>query len=314
MKKLLLAALSMLVATSVFAGCKSKEVRTVISEIDSLGEITLESEDKIRSIAEKYKALSEEEKQEVSNFDVLQTAEEKYQAIELENRMLGAIADDSTIDFDAMKDLSTEYDLLISDDQKVYFKENTYNDFRKKYDIMYLDHRIGEECVDVTSDSFGTLIELNEEYEALDEDRKAQITNSALLAESLDASHTKKVNSIINNANGYLDYAWEQYNTYREYFTQEEIEKCLISIGQWEAFKAADKKLKSVMKNPSSYQRHSGSVSEPTIGFSSVDVKINYSGMNSFGGVTRDTEYLEVFLTIDPSAESPIKISGVFID
>ena len=66
-------------------GCKSKETRTVIKQINSIGEVTLDSKNTIDSIAEQYYNLEEEDQENVNNYDKLSNAYDTYYSLYAED-------------------------------------------------------------------------------------------------------------------------------------------------------------------------------------------------------------------------------------
>lgn len=62
-------------------GCVNSEVSSVISEIDELGEITIESQDALESANNAYAALSDEDRQKVDNYQILVEANERFSDI-----------------------------------------------------------------------------------------------------------------------------------------------------------------------------------------------------------------------------------------
>ncbi|MCR4781642.1 MAG: C39 family peptidase [Lachnospiraceae bacterium] len=66
----------------------NKTANSVIDMINSLGEITLESKDKINNIKEHFDNLTDAQKQLVTNKNVLKEAEDKYDALEKEHKQI----------------------------------------------------------------------------------------------------------------------------------------------------------------------------------------------------------------------------------
>lgn len=82
MKRKICIIVAVLLAFSCLVGCgKSKEVKAVEKSIDEIGEVTKEDEAQINSARAMYEALSEEEQKRVSNYYVLERAEESLQEI-----------------------------------------------------------------------------------------------------------------------------------------------------------------------------------------------------------------------------------------
>lgn len=82
MKKNVGIIVAILLAALCLAGCgKSKEVKAVEKSIQEIGEVTKESKTQIDNARALYETLSKEEKTRVSNYDVLERAEEELQEI-----------------------------------------------------------------------------------------------------------------------------------------------------------------------------------------------------------------------------------------
>lgn len=86
MKKVIALILVLVMCLSLTA-CKSKEARNVEKLIDAIGEVTLESESAIISAENAYEALSEEDKAEIENYEILTTARTTLDALIYEAEM-----------------------------------------------------------------------------------------------------------------------------------------------------------------------------------------------------------------------------------
>lgn len=131
MKKILLLIISTLICISL-AACGSSEqsskprisraVTNVEAQIDSIGEITFDKKEVIESALISYYELSDKEKAQVSNFDVLQNAEIAY--IKL------------------YSDLSAEIEYILSN----YQGEDAYNKLKTLTPHPYVQTAIAEVC------------------------------------------------------------------------------------------------------------------------------------------------------------------------
>ena len=100
---------------SVLSGCVSQEAKEVINDIDALGEITLDSLQDLQAINEKYDALSEEDKASVSNVDLLEAANQRYNELkyaDLDSRIGEACQNVSSDTLSNLEDLHAEYEEL----------------------------------------------------------------------------------------------------------------------------------------------------------------------------------------------------------
>ena len=168
---------------------------------------------------------------------------------------------------------------------------------------MDLDSRIRAACNSINSESYTKLVELRKEYNVLNSTQKKEITNYTLLTNSIEKSKPlyakKKVEEIVSKANGDYSSAQTMYKNYCSLMSEEQKVECLLAIGRWMAFDKAEKHYINNLKYPSSYVRYSGKTREPKLqaGYSTiytVVVILDCSGMNSFGGMTRSTEYIDV--------------------
>lgn len=77
MKKAIILLLALVLCLSLCACGKSKAVKGVETLIDSIGEVSADSETAVNSAVSAYEALSEEEKKTVANYGVLKVAKEE---------------------------------------------------------------------------------------------------------------------------------------------------------------------------------------------------------------------------------------------
>ena len=73
MKKVISLVLVLVMCLSLTA-CKSKEAKNVESLIEAIGEVTLDSETAVISAENAYNALTDEDKAEIENYEILITA------------------------------------------------------------------------------------------------------------------------------------------------------------------------------------------------------------------------------------------------
>ena len=251
MKKLLI----LIACLSIFlTGCTSQEAKEVISDIDSLGEITLDSFEMLQLVNDKYNALSEEEKADISNIAILNAANQR-------------------------------------------FNELKYAD---------LDSRIELACNEISADNLGLLNELLQEYENLSDSGKASISNISLLEDSIvkcTELKAKEVTSTIKKkANGSTREAKELLIENAAIMTDKQIESCLIEIGRWSFVGHAESYFQTMLKNPYSYKRYSGSCGTPELqddGTYKTLIHLDYGATNSFNAMVRDEVELYVYFTIN---------------
>ena len=80
MKKISSIILVLLICLSL-CSCKSKDVKNVEALIDAIGEVTVNSEDAITAAEEAYASLADEEKVNVENYEVLNSARADFNAL-----------------------------------------------------------------------------------------------------------------------------------------------------------------------------------------------------------------------------------------
>ena len=83
MRRILAAALALVLALMLCA-CKSAEAKSVEAQIGQIGDVTLESAVAIEEAEAAFAALTEEQKAEVKNYDVLLAARETYTGLKSE--------------------------------------------------------------------------------------------------------------------------------------------------------------------------------------------------------------------------------------
>lgn len=83
MKKFLIVAMIAVLSVTL-CSCKSKEAQAVDELILLIGEVSLDSEDRITNAEMAYEELSEKDRNKIENYSVLKTAREEYEKIEEE--------------------------------------------------------------------------------------------------------------------------------------------------------------------------------------------------------------------------------------
>ena len=74
-----------IIACLALTGCKSQAVRTAEKQINSIGDVTIESGPAISEAEKSYAALSSDEQGTVSNYQTLTDARDTYQSIALDS-------------------------------------------------------------------------------------------------------------------------------------------------------------------------------------------------------------------------------------
>lgn len=119
MKRKIVSLLAVALTISL-TGCVNKETRIVIDDINSIGEVTLDSGNQIKEINQEYDNLDDDEKADVNNYDGLKEATEKYNTLyaeDLDNRIKNACNLDNP-DKDMINKIESEYNGLDDDIKK----------------------------------------------------------------------------------------------------------------------------------------------------------------------------------------------------
>ena len=204
---------------------KAAEIAAAVdAKIDAIGEVTLDSKDKIDEARKAYDELSEYRKTLVTKYDVLTAAEKSYAdqetaaAVEKQIAEIGTVTLDSK---DVIEAVREAYNAL-SDDQKAFVTnydvltaaERTYHKLAVKAEA----DRDAAEAVDakidaigeVTLDSKDVIEEAREAYDALSADQKKLVTKYDVLtvAEKAYQAAVKanEKNGFCQDANGTWGY------------------------------------------------------------------------------------------------------------
>ena len=166
----------------------SNLAKAVEDAINAIGEVTIDSKDKIESARTSYDALNDEQKMLVLNLEVLTTAEAKFavilinkgkaEAVDAKIDEIGAVTytDECKEKIDTAK---ASYNILTAEQKAFVTKLETLTNAEKKYtnvDYAYkVINSIGS--VELTDEFRTTLNNARNIYDALTDDEKALITN-----------------------------------------------------------------------------------------------------------------------------------------
>ena len=110
------------------SGCgPDKDVQAVMDSINSIGEVTVESADSIKAAEDAYNALTDEQKESVSNYDLLVTAKEQFGAVRAKS-VEQAIDD--------LGEVTLEKERRISDARAAYKELGEYADLVANVDVL----------------------------------------------------------------------------------------------------------------------------------------------------------------------------------
>lgn len=81
MKKKIILFLAIGMTMLLFSACASKEAQNIMEQIDEIGEISVDSGDKLNKIKNEYEALSDEDRADIKNYDKYEEALKKYNSL-----------------------------------------------------------------------------------------------------------------------------------------------------------------------------------------------------------------------------------------
>lgn len=205
---------------------EKESVNQVISQIDSIGEVTTDSKDKLDKAAKLYDDLSEKCRKHVKNYSVL-----KDDYVLLDQKKAGQVIDEitaigtvTTDSGDAIDKAQMDYDSL-SDDQKALVTNaaTLTDDASAFFDacVKGAEDSIGS-IGEVTLDSGDAIAKAQEAYDGLTEEQQQAVTNADELKK---ASETLESLTAINDCEELIDSigdvtlddktvitkAWQQY-------------------------------------------------------------------------------------------------------
>ena len=178
------------------------QVENAESKISAIGDVTLDSKDAIKDARDTYDALTDDQKKQVTNYDVLETAEEKLSDLQVENvkTKIDGIGEVTLSSSSTIKAARTAYNALTDDQKKQVTNYDVLEAAEKKLSDLQVENvknkidGIGE----VTLSSSSTIKAARSAYNALTADQKKQVTNYAVLqkAES-ELSDLQKADAVV---------------------------------------------------------------------------------------------------------------------
>ena len=136
-----------------------------------------------------------------------------------------------------------------------------------------------------------TIKEARNRYNALSDDAKLLVSNYSILDNAEIQFAVIKCKDLFYNF--YLDDGLALLNQYADRMDYDTKLDCLLEYGRWYCFSYTEQNIISRLKNPNSYSRLNGNTFLFPMGENSleyaVDITINYTATNSFGGTVRDT-------------------------
>ena len=187
MRRILAAALALVLALMLCA-CKSAEAKSVEAQIGQIGDVTLESAAAIEEAEASFAALTEEQKAEVKNYDVLLAARETYTGLKSEaakrtEALIDAIGEVTADSRSAIGQAQAENNAALQAAHERFAA-------MKSAAVLELEARIGALGA-VTLDSESAVEQAEAAFAALPEEEQRQVENQAVLLaarETLDAA------------------------------------------------------------------------------------------------------------------------------
>ena len=178
------------------------QVENAESKISAIGDVTLDSKDAIKDARDTYDALTDDQKKQVTNYDVLETAETKLSDLQVENvkTKIDGIGEVTLSSSSTIKAARTAYNALTDDQKKQVTNYDVLEAAEKKLSDLQVENvknkidGIGE----VTLSSSSTIKAARSAYNALTADQKKQVTNYDVLqkAES-ELSDLQKADAVV---------------------------------------------------------------------------------------------------------------------
>lgn len=221
--------------TTVLTACKSSQTKEVESMILSLGEISVESDDSLRAARTAYDALSEEERDKVSNYADLVQAEDAYQRICVEALIdeIGPIDENSADKIEAARrafeELSKAQQELVKNYDALVEAESAYDAFayeKAKQAIEALSNVEPEETDEAIQNVNARYAALRNEQQIALEKELGDIT---LYIEEARLSCVKKLIDRIN------------YTAAKEP-TADQLEQMIAAVNAYQAMDTAERK------------------------------------------------------------------------
>ena len=162
------------------------QVENAESKISAIGDVTLDSKDAIKDARDTYDALTDDQKKQVTNYDVLETAEAKLSDLQVENvkTKIDGIGEVTLSSSSTIKAARTAYDAL-TDDQK---KQVTNYDVLEKAEKDLADLKAADQVSKnitnigtVTLESEDVIKEARTAYDALTDAQKELVSNKDVL-------------------------------------------------------------------------------------------------------------------------------------
>lgn len=223
-----------------------------------------------------------------------------------------------------LSEIEQEYSTL-SDTQKAKVSNYgkyliTSKEYKSHLEIENIKNKI-DSIKDISLDTNAVISEIEISYEKLNEEEKKKVDNYEKL-KNIKSELAQYIKSTVEDV--VRDLRMYNYNergikkdklfAYYDYMSDMQKKECLaLYLFYQEAPDAVESKIKSSLKNPSSYTLYNMDISSVLVYNQESDdftgfIDITYGGTNSFGGMVKETDELWVDFSVD------IKTQKIYID
>ena len=181
------------------------QVENAESKISAIGDVTLDSKDAIKDARDTYDALTDDQKKQVTNYNVLETAEAKLSDLQVENvkTKIDGIGEVTLSSSSTIKAARTAYDALTDDQKKqvtnydvLQKAESELSDLQKADAVVTKIKNIGK----VTLKSESKIKQARTAYNKLTDKQKTLVTNYDVLEKAeKDLADLKAADQVSKN-------------------------------------------------------------------------------------------------------------------
>ena len=198
----------------------------------------------------------------------------------------------------------------LTDDDKSDVKN--YSELQNAFAEYYVieaadfDTRVENKIKTVAAESYENLVLLRTEFDRMEEEAKSQVTMLDALDEAIVEAGEYKALSVIAQIKEYkndgIDTIMQLISQNSQVLNEEQRLECLVWYGRWASLAKAEAEIKTYLKSPRSYNRYSGSITEPILlddGSYRTLVKLEFGAENSFGAELRENEKVYCYFDVD---------------
>ena len=181
------------------------QVENAESKISAIGDVTLDSKDAIKDARDTYDALTDDQKKQVTNYNVLETAEAKLSDLQVENvkTKIDGIGEVTLSSSSTIKAARTAYDALTDDQKKqvtnydvLQKAESELSDLQRADAVVTKIKNIGK----VTLKSESKIKQARTAYNKLTDKQKTLVTNYDVLEKAeKDLADLKAADQVSKN-------------------------------------------------------------------------------------------------------------------